>query len=289
MQFVKNCNMGNTCCSLQVSDTRQIALKLPHGPKGVAWTRNKFQPVDINDWLKQLYANSSWHGYICYNDELPQGHHTTRGHCKGILAWNETRIGWLIHSVPKFPETFTGNSISPMGPSELIYGQSFLYVEQSRSVVQLDNVLKQIFWMKPNLFHVHNLPPLQPYPSHPLEIKTLQWSKTMIHLAKSPDHATDFIGTELCKLSKEPWHQESWKRGSHYSPQPMLHSIKTLCISNTPFLESQDHSKWAFTTHQLWIGDLNHMRSQEKRGGGGMVIQSSELAAAFRGFVSTQT
>jgi len=275
------------CCSLPpINDTHLIALKLPHGSKGVAWTHNQFQPVDINNWLEQLYAKSSWSGYVCYNDELPVGHHTTRGHCKGIVTWNETRIGWLIHSVPRYPEVFTGNSISHISPSELIFGQSFLYVEQSRSNVSLEQVLQQIFWMKPNIFHVRNLPTVQPYPSHPLEIKTLHWSKTMTHLAKSPDHATDFIGTELCKLSEEPWHQESWKRGSHYPANPKLHSIKILNIDNTPFTESQDHSKWAFTTGQVWIGDLNHMQSQEKRGGGGMVMKHPELAKAFKAFMT---
>jgi len=281
--------MGNLCCSLQINDIQKIALKFPHGSKGVAWIHHQFQPVDINTWLEQLYANSSWSGYVCYNDELPEGHHTTRGHCKGILTWNASRIGWLIHSVPKFPETFTGHSISRIGPSELIFGQSFLYIEQSRSTVSLEQVLRQILWMKPNLFHSHNLPSVTLYPSHPHEIKTLQWSRTMTHLAKSPDHATDYIGSELCKLSTTPWYEESWKRGSEYPPNPRIHSIQSLKIADTSFTESQDHSKWAFTTNQIWIGDLNHMKSQEKRGGGGMVIRKAELANAFRTFVTVLT
>jgi hypothetical protein len=280
--------MGNTCCTLQCIDTSSIrvALKLPHGSKGVAWIHTQFQPVDINDWLKQLYVNSSWTGYVCYNDEMPNSHHTTKGHCKGILTWNESRIGWLIHSVPKFPATFTGNTISPIDPSELIYGQSFCYMEQSRSVVQLEQVIRQILWMKPNFFHQHNLPIITPYPSTPLEIKLLRWSKTMTHMAKSPNHHTDFIGSELQKISQSPWYEETWKRGSEYPVHSTLHSITTLQIANTPFTESQDHSKWATTPGHIWMGDLNHMRSQEKRGGGGMVIRSPPLAKAFQAFVT---
>jgi hypothetical protein len=281
--------MGNTCCSVTLdSSIKKIALKLPHGSKGVAWNASHFQPVDINHWLEQLYLGRSWTGYVCYNDEQPDFDHTTKGHCKGILTWNDTQIGWLIHSVPRFPHKFNGFSISAIGSSELIYGQSFLYVEQSRAVVQLDDVLRQILWMKPNFFHVHNLPPVIPYNSSPVTIKTLRWSATMTHLAKSPAHATDFIGTELCKEG-DSWCEQTWKRGSEYpaNPNSRVLTIQNLCVGGTSYTSSQDHSKWAACGTKVWMGDLNHMKSQEKRGGGGMVLHDKPLATAFRGFVKT--
>ena len=283
--------MGNTCCNLCVTEESRhlIALKFPHGPKGIAWTTNRFEPVDINNWLQQLYSGTVWTGWVCYNDELPEGSKTAKGHCKGILAWNGTRIGWLIHSVPRFPKEFTGTSISPIDSSELIYGQSFLYVEQARTRVSLENVLRQILYMKPNLFHSVNVPSVSLYEPTPLEIKTLQWSKTMIHLAKTPSHATDFIGAELFKLEGGPWHEESWKRGSEYPPQDKIIAIQRLCSGDTAWTSSQDHSKWATSPTKVWIGDLNHMRSQEKRGGGGMVITNRDLAAAFRSLIQIET
>jgi hypothetical protein len=128
------------------------------------------------------------------------------------------------------------------------------------------------------------MPLVTPYPSKPLEIKTLQWSKTMTHLAKSPNHATDFIGSELPKLDG-PWQEESWKRGSEYPAIQKITPVKNLSIENTTWTSSQDHSKWAVSPHRLWIGDLNHMRSQEKRGGGGIVITNRELANAFQALV----
>jgi len=278
--------MGNTCCSLPSIDSskRQIVLKLPNGAKGIAFDKQPFQPIDINQWLTDLYANSHWTGYVCYNDESPLSKHTTKGHCKGILTWNANRIGWLIHSVPRFPLTFNGKSISPIDVRELLFGQSFLYVEQSRSNVDLDQVLRQLLWMDPNLFHPFNVPTVALYLSQPLEIKQLRWSPTMTHLAKSPRHPTDYIGAELCKLNPDQWYEESWKRGSEYptATNPQLRSIQSLCIETTTFTSSQDHSKWAATTDRVWIGDLNHMKSQEKRGGGGMVIQDVALANAFR-------
>jgi len=280
------------CCSVPLvchTDTsvRKIALKLPHGSLGVSLDTRQFKSIDMNEWLTHLYANTTWSGWFCYNDELPESPHTTRGHCKGILAWNDTRISWLIHSVPKYPQLFTGSAISPISKSELIYGQSFLYIEQSRAAVNLADVVRQILWMKPNLFHVHNIPTVVPYAGLP-EIKTLRWSNTMTHLAKSPDHDTDFIGTELAKIEPGSWHEESWKRGSEYPPVKNLTSIHTLCVNNTTYTSSQDHSKWAVSPSRLWMGDLNHMRSQKKRGGGGIVIQDHRLAAIFSGFIKVQ-
>ena len=286
--------MGNSCYSCQnlcSTDTsiRRVALKLPHGPKGVVWNNNRkqFEREDINQWLTQLYSQSSWTGWFCYNDESPLSAHTAKGHCKGVLTWNTNRIGWLLHSVPRFPREFSGASLSPIDASELVYGQSFLYVEQPITAVQLEDIVRQILWMKPNLFHVHNMPPVTPYNSSPVEIKTLRWSKKMTHLAKLPEHATDFIGTELCKLNNETWHEETWKRGSEYAPTHHIVPIVQLCVDGITFTSSQDHSKWATSPPHIWIGDLNHMKSQEKRGGGGMVIEDAELANAFRSVVKT--
>jgi len=278
-----------TCCSLPICaigdpSVRRVALKLPHGSHGAEWVRGQFAPVDINQWLHQLYTGSSWTGWFCYNDELPTSDHTTKGHCKGILTWNATHIGWLIHSVPRFPREFSGSILSSIDASELIYGQSFLYVEQSRATVDLEDVIRQILWMKPNRFHTKDVPVVVPYNSHILEVKILRWSPIMTHLAKSPDHATDFIGTKLCK-EDSLWYEETWKRGLEYPPATNVISVENLSVLDTKYTSSQDHSKWATTGKKLWIGDLNHMKSQEKRGGGGMVIADTALANAFRGLI----
>ena len=270
--------------SVQTSAVYKVALKLPHGSKGVAYTNPQFQPVDLNDWLKELYAPWKPTGWICYNDDQPEGTHTSRGHCKGILTWDDRRIGWLIHSAPNFPHTFTGATLSLLAQSELIYGQSFLYVEQSRIAVPLEAVLRQILWMKPNIYMKHNMPAVAPYNSMPLEIKELRFSPAMMHKAKSPAHEVDYMSTAL---AEGVWHEESWKRGSEYArdPNSRLQSIETLTIDGTTFQSSQDHSKWAVTQDRVWIGDLNRMRSQEKRGGGGMVIHDAALATLVCGFL----
>jgi hypothetical protein len=119
----------------------KVALKSPHGlcyryydSENETMKSGK----DINQWVSELFYENilPWTSWIVYNDEPGHEnqiiHHTSQGHCKGILAWNDYEIGWLIHSVPKFPEFFVPNSssekrISLLESSQQIYGQSFLW------------------------------------------------------------------------------------------------------------------------------------------------------------------
>ena len=85
---------------------------------------------NINTWLKQFYTiDKKWNNWIVYNDELPKLNDednfiTKKGHCKGIITWNENKISWLCHSLPKFPDfNFDSNSINDINESELVYGQ----------------------------------------------------------------------------------------------------------------------------------------------------------------------
>lgn len=108
---------------------------------------------NINIWLKNLYSHSDWKEWIVYNDEIPGSNKTSRGHCKGILAWNKSRISWLCHSVPKFPMYFCENLISGIEHSESIYGQSFQYIEIPYTTSKFSEILHQLFIMEANIFN----------------------------------------------------------------------------------------------------------------------------------------
>ena len=104
-------------CFKPQSSIKYVALKLPHGTTGLEYcdqSRNFIHCNDINIWLTQLYLNSEWTQWQVYNDET--GHIINdskhkKGHCKGIVAWNNKRISWLCHSVPNFPKSFDGKII----------------------------------------------------------------------------------------------------------------------------------------------------------------------------------
>jgi deoxyribonuclease-2 len=125
---------------------------------------------NIQDWLSNLYIGINrtnhhpWTNWIIYNDEPPfifnkldstfHRPRTTAGHCKGVLAWNDVEMSWLIHSVPCFPDFFCpeeasaglGRVFSEMRYSEEMYGQSFGYFyvswEKEGKEVARENILE---------------------------------------------------------------------------------------------------------------------------------------------------
>jgi len=274
--------MGNCCCQeshpvtdfkpLQDEECRvETAFKFPHGTSGICTHKDNFIPCDVNEWISQLYKNTAWTGWLIYNDELPKGYDVSihKGHCKGILTWNETHVGWLVHSVPRFPSHFTGVSVSIIEPSELLYGQSFVYVERRTDLAFLKKVIAQIFHMNATIYMKCN-EIIVPQLCHN-EISRLTFSNKVIHLAKPPAYHID-IHEELCKYSNE-WFVETWKRGHPLPPSThAIHDITSVCLQHTTFRESQDHSKWGVSVHYYWVGDLNRMETQLKRGGGGFLV-----------------
>lgn len=84
-------------------------MKAPHGTECICfqngdedWTSRR----DINDWISENFGTVTLNrNFLCYNDEEPRENHgtTSKGHSKGILAWSDTEIIWMIHSVPRWP------------------------------------------------------------------------------------------------------------------------------------------------------------------------------------------
>lgn len=131
----------------------RMALKNPHGVNYIyydPYSKNFMGNTNIQDWLSGFYIGFNqpnhlpWTHWIVYNDEPPLFFNktdstfvkpkTTAGHCKGVLAWNDNEMSWLIHSVPYFPTFFCPEAsgglervFSEMRPSEEVYGQSFGY------------------------------------------------------------------------------------------------------------------------------------------------------------------
>ena len=139
----------------QIISEKKFAIKFPHGPHYIYYCNVQkcfIKNEHINDWINNLYLNSSWNNWIVYNDETDVDNHHKKGHCKGILAWNNIKISWLCHSVPNFPSLFEGNKISKIDDSELIYGQSFQYIEIDFSNEMIYNILNQIHIMEAHIF-----------------------------------------------------------------------------------------------------------------------------------------
>lgn len=75
-----------------------------------------------------------WRGWVCYNDAPPSFRPGSRfGHCKGILAWRTDRLGWLVHSVPEWPEVLSDRGVTALPKSAVKNGQSFVWLSLPRS------------------------------------------------------------------------------------------------------------------------------------------------------------
>ena len=308
----------------------KVALKFPNGFVGVQYDEDhkKFDPCNIDDWVSSLYKNKLWTSWIVYNDEsahLDPNHtesekleksdkhkresvlspsekskrgsvsdksenqlksHSTGGHCKGILAWNATHVSWLVHSVPNFPREFTGSTISPIEPSEHIYGQSFFHVTRQADEAFVKQAIAHIYLMNAHVFMKHNVPEVE-QPKN--AISTLSFSEEITHIAKSPKMEID-IYSEYLTIYATDWYVETWKRGHAITTPSTIKDVSHLSIFGVKYKESQDHSKWATSEQYYWIGDLNRMTSQYKRGGGGFVVKNHGTANALKSIiVATET
>jgi len=204
---------------------KYVALKLPHGSKGIEYCEQTggFIHCDINIWLSQLYLNSEWTNWQIYNDETghiitdPSHIHHKKGHCKGIVAWNNKRISWLCHSVPNFPKFFDGKIIPDIETGELIYGQSFQYIEIDYSEEMIINIIKQLHIMEANIFISNSASGSRGnYTSGSQinnrldkkweQINTLKLTDTITHIAKPPhchiDIYSDYFKADISALDK---------------------------------------------------------------------------------------
>jgi hypothetical protein len=291
--------MGNYCSCFQTntSNHTKIALKFPHGKLGIFYNpeTKKFEALtDINIWIESLYKDKNWSNWMIYNDECnfekskKQGTttlHVTHGHCKGIVAWNDETISWLCHSVPNFPSEFSVNTISSIEKSELIYGQSFQYVEIPFETDKLIMIAQQLMIMDACIYQ-QKIQVSFPKKQHKTT-NTIDICSGIIHIAKSPSFHIDIYSECIAERYRSQWSVETWIRGHHITKQcTMITDIKYIEYENINYKESQDHSKWAVSSDDYyWIGDLNRMTSQYSRGGGGFLCTDKNIALAFRSLI----
>lgn len=279
----------------------KFAIKVPHGTKYIEYSdkHKKFiKNQNINDWLYNIYYNSKWNNWILYNDETRNigNKNTSKGHCKGIITWNNKRIGWLCHSVPNFPSEFDGNKIGLIEHGELIFGQSFQYIEVDFNYDVIYGILNQISIMEAHIF-------LEKY-SDKFEylkkifiqknvdkkiheklkkINEIKLSKNITHLAKSPHYEIDIYEDYIIKNYNFNWKFETWIRGhliknSEKNKENHIEDIQNINCDSIKYNEKQDHSKWGVSDDKYyWIGDLNRMTSQFKRGGGGFICKDKNI------------
>jgi hypothetical protein len=275
----------------------KVALKLPHGKAYLNFDGDKFvSNTNVEDWIMTLYKGKHFTNYINYNDEHDDKISAIGGHCKGCVAWNDTEICWLIHSVPKFIIRFNDGTIdtdnASIYDSELIYGHSFVFVS-GLSVSQLPLITQQLSIMKP--FIVNNssnytLPSLSAEVMATLQLSSVQLTENPViyHIAKSPKNHIDLFSEMIQPAFHGKWQCETWIRGHMCPYDPYVIDNKNIMFDSIVYSSSHDHSKYACNDIDLvYIGDLNRMTTQYWHGGGGFIIQDTNLNLAIRSIMDT--
>ena len=282
--------MGNCCYKNNAINKNSIALKFPDGDSYIRYCHYKkcfIKDDDINNWIYGLYKDSKWENWAIYNDQTEKigNKHIKHGHCKGILAWNDKNISWLIHSVPEFPEYFDGNKISKINHSELIYGQSFQYIEIEYSDKMIYDILYQIYIMNAHIYLENNMPKNSFDKNEKINILNL--SDEITHIAKSHKYNIDIYSQYIANEYKLNWKIETWIRFHKIMNESKnVVDISNIQFEDVKYSEKQDHSKWGVSDGDLyWIGDINRMTSQFTRGGGGLIIKDKDVAKALNSII----
>jgi deoxyribonuclease-2 len=241
---------------------------------------------DINHWLRYMFSRFSYTNILSYNDE--NAIKTSKGHTKGVLLWNREKIGWLIHSVPRL--LFSTRQINAIDPSQLIYGQSFLYIETEFTEQRFAQVNRQLTIMEACIYHVHGEQATEMVKSDVKvkvvenDVSLFEFNDRIVHVSKSSRWKKDLYEDFMTGYINSSVMCQTWAKPAASSTSSVK-NVKTIQWKDETYQTTQDHSKYAISMskHKPWVffGDINHMDSQRNRGGGGLLICDLSLWKAM--------
>lgn len=246
--------------------------------------------------------NSKLNNYIIWNDDsLSKEEFNTISHSKGILAYNTNKGILLIHSLPKFPELNEEGKFKNEFPSNQgIYVQTFICI--SFDLNNLQKITDQMLFLKPgiqvsnisNSFHKNldsNLSTLisnyrikQTDKKDSIIIKDITSIEGMnFTLFSKPNYVLELPwDRHIPDYYKENLYVGTWIR-------PLLlpnvcdnkyktYNILEYNIEGIKYKNSEDHSKWGYSSSVFCIGDLNRTESQLKRSGSVICMKNKTVA-----------
>lgn len=249
-----------------------VVLKAPGGTRGIYTDSNQdsWTTTDVNIWLEGALGKLP--NRLIYNDELAgEQADSYHAHAKGVLEWDDTRVQWLIHSCPNWPAA--GSWALPESVQR--FGQSFLLLELPAAV--LPTIMDHL-----EIMEVHASKAIS---SEKKDFDVAELFVNTLHVAKSRAWNKDLFEDGIAGIMHGGMFVESWMR----PPAPDTADVKNIgeirWPDGTTYEETQDHSKYAFSSQKdnpwVYVGDINHMRSQARRGGGGAIIRGAALWSAF--------
>lgn len=283
--------------ALKAPNGRRVQHMASHAPGD--WSLGAAE--DIDGWAHATLLAKDWDGWIMYNDEPPTGNvGGTCGHCKGVVAWNSREAGWLIHSVPLWPPAFRETIdkkelLENIKDDQVEFGQSFAWLEFPRA--DLQKVLRHLALMQPAVYACNDEAgewrAMKKAPADEEDrIAWLDLGEGLEHVAKCRQWGKCLFKDGLVGKYGGPCVAETWCRPKPVPTPDVSNAVVLAWPSSDPqvaYHESQDHSKYAFSSSEesawAYVGDINNMKSQWKRGGGGLVFRDPSVRNALAGLV----
>ena len=268
--------MGQCICTCKNKDKDlfifDIAIKHCNNLSCKTYQDNK--NVLIHDWINEYFSKIDVTHWIIYNDNGI----SNKGHCKGIFAWNchNNNYIWLVHSIPHFPESIHKDrhihknnhyirlKFSELPESARKFGQSCFIIINKCNNNEINNICKMIFQMDPHINNKISSFNFQDNVNNK-NITCIKLTKDIMHLSKPSN-----IHIDIYQYLQEKYggnlELHTWIRGHQEDIHEHIHDN----------INTHDHSKICISDKGwIFIGDLNHMKSQRHRGGGGVIINSS--------------
>jgi hypothetical protein len=243
----------------------EVALKMPGNEAYVFMgdPETSYTKVNIDEWIQRQFSRCSWDGWYMYNDSPPAQklQYDSDGHCKGILVWNETYVGWLVHTVSDWPVEMPIERV----PSHILdESHSFAFWMGKRS--NLKRIEQQIDLMGARVYAGKRSEIL-----HKLHAGTLQRIKL--------DTWTDHIAKN-----------RMWGRDV-YQSLGKCHAVSRSSLDDTRQVQNvprvnlpgwdacTDFGRWAVGDTWVAVGDIRRGKRDFTVGGGALIRYDPVLAA----------
>jgi deoxyribonuclease-2 len=242
---------------------------------------------------------------IRYNDEASDGaSHSSRGHSKGVLLFEDDAGFWITHSLPKFP-TGLSDEKQTFSLPDLTYAQHFFCI--SLNPTNFESIASQMKVNDPFIYD-YNLPesisPSFPQFSSWIDMFLSEPQDSSISNSTHVASITSLGGKRFKSFAKSKAFErdlwsglvapslttnmivQTWRNGdgrnipASCSKDGYKYEIfNMLSISGTPigcdWKSTKDHSKWSVSADIGFVcfGDINRQYSQYKRGGGALCMK----------------
>lgn len=167
-------------------------------------------------------------GHVVYSDQssVASACSQKRAHAKGVFLWDASSATsvWLVHSVPRFPPSPLEGAAYGYPTNGRVNGQTLVCATLSAKLN--DEVFAQLQLMKPCVFaarqtaaHLAAYPSLNAllgasFPPAATRQRTLNISRTLLHVAKSGAFGADLYSGVLRNALAAPLLVASWTNGA---------------------------------------------------------------------------